>query len=283
MRRECLEEREQRGVPQLWRDALGRGSIGLARFAAGQRERGCELRRAERELCWSEQRCEQRGHECQRVWARDGGERAQRCWPCGRERVRRERVAERQRACLSEWCRIRLGPACACECWCAAGQLECSCELQRAERELCRTEQCREQRRLERECCWAGRDGDERVECGRAARAQRVRGQRLGERQWCCVQSGWGRAYRGRCGGCVCWCAAGQRQRAAELRRAECELCWCEQCREQRVFERDCCGAGRGGGERREQQGASWRDSVCGERVAGRQWRCVPHRVWRGY
>jgi hypothetical protein len=110
-----------------------------------------------------------------------------------------------------------------------------------------------------------------------------VRGQRLGERQWCCVQSGWGRAYRGRCGGCVCWCAAGQRQRAAELRRAECELCWCEQCREQRVVERDCCGAGRGGGERREQQGASWRDSVCRERVAGRQWCCVPHRVWRGY
>ena len=143
MRRECLEEREQRGVPQLWRDALGRGSIGLARFAAGQRECGCELRRAERELCWSEQRCEQRGHECQRVWARDGGERAQRCWPCGRERVRRERVAERQRACLSEWCRIRLGPACACECWCAAGQLECSCELQRAERELCWAQQRR--------------------------------------------------------------------------------------------------------------------------------------------
>ena len=111
--------------------------------AAGQRERGCELRRAERELCWSEQRCEQRGHECQRVWARDGGERAQRCWPCGRERVRRERVAERQRACLSEWCRIRLGPACACECWCAAGQLECSCELQRAERELCWAQQRR--------------------------------------------------------------------------------------------------------------------------------------------
>jgi hypothetical protein len=42
-----------------------------------------------------------------------------------------------QPACLSERCRIRLGPAGASdECWCAAGRLECSCELQRAEREF---------------------------------------------------------------------------------------------------------------------------------------------------
>ena len=80
MRRECLEEREQRGVPQLWRDALGRGSIGLARFAAGQRERGCELRRAERELCRIEQSREQRRLERQCFWAwRHGRERVE-CW-----------------------------------------------------------------------------------------------------------------------------------------------------------------------------------------------------------
>ena len=60
-------------------------------------------------------------------------------------------------------------------------------------------------------------------------------------------------------------------QRAAELRRAECELCWSEQCREQRVFECDCCGAGRVGRERREQQGASWCYGVQRERVAERQ------------
>ena len=127
MQRECLEEREQRGVPQLWRDAGGRGGFGFVRFAAGQRECGCELRRACCELCWSEQRREQRGHECQCERSGDWRERAQCCWSCGRERVRCERVAERQRACVPGCCWIWFWSDCGCVCWAAAGQREWGC------------------------------------------------------------------------------------------------------------------------------------------------------------
>ena len=194
--------------------------------------------------------------------------------------MRCERVAQRQRACVPCRGRAAWRVRCGCERWCAAGQHECCCELRCAERELCWCEQCREQRRLERQCCWARRDGRERVECWRAAGAQRVRGQRLGQRQWCCVQSGW-RCFWRCCWGCVCWCCAGQRKRAVELRRAERERCWCEQRCEQRGCECDCCGSRRSGGERREQQGASWRECVCRKRVAERQRGCVTQRVWR--
>jgi hypothetical protein len=94
-----------------------------------------------------------------------------------------------------------------------------------------------------------------------------VRGQRLGQRQCCCVQSARRRVRRG-CGGCICWCSAGQRERAVELRRAERELSRTEQRCEQRGCERDRCGAGRGGPERRKQQGATRLDCVRRKRVA---------------
>ena len=194
--------------------------------------------------------------------------------------MRVERVAQRQRACLPGCCWARQGSRCACVCWSAAGQREWCCKLQRAERELCGSEQRREQRRVECQCCWVGRDGPERVECWRAAWAHGVRGQRLGQRQRSCVQGAWRCVWRS-CGGCVCWSAAGQRQLAVELRRAECELCRSEQRRLQRVFECDCCGAGRGGDQRLQRQGAGWRDCMRRERVAERQRGCVPQRVRR--
>ena len=177
---ERMEERQRCGVPQLWRDAQGGCSVDVVWRAAGQLECCCELRRAERELCWGEQRGEQRGAECERVWARAG----------------------------REW-------------------------------------------RQRRRCAWG----------------VRVRGQRLGQRQRCSVQSSHGRVWRSR-GGCVCWSSARQLQRAVELRRAERELSRTEQRCEQRGCERDRCGAGRGGPERRKQQGATRLDCVRRKRVA---------------
>ena len=103
MRGECLEEREQRGVPQHWRDALGRGSVGVARVAAGQRECGCELRRAERELCWREQHGEQRRDERDCCGERRRGlERGEQQGASQLDCVCCERVAERQRACVPQ-------------------------------------------------------------------------------------------------------------------------------------------------------------------------------------
>jgi hypothetical protein len=105
-----------------------------------------------------------------------------------------------------------------------------------------------------------------------------VPGQRVGEQQWRCVQSGW-RTGGGRCRDCVCWPAAGQCERACELRRAERELCCCQQCGEQRGHECDGCGAWRRGLQRGEQQGASRPDCVCRQRVVERQRACVPQRI----
>jgi hypothetical protein len=266
MRGERMEERQRCGVPQLWRDAQGGCSADVVWCAAGQLECCCELRRAERELCWGEQRGEQRGAECERVWARAGREWRQRRRWCWRKRVRWKRVAQRQRACLPDCCWARQGRGCVGVCRSAAGQLECCCELRRAERELCWGEQRGEQRGAECERVWAraGREWRQRRRC---AWGDRVRGQRLGQRQRCSVQSSHGRVWRSR-GGCVCWSSARQLQRAVELRRAERELSRTEQRCEQRGCERDRCGAGRGGPERHKQQGATRLDCVRGKRVA---------------
>jgi len=88
------------------------------------------------------------------LWSRDGCERAQCCWSCGRERVRVERVAQRQRACLPGCCWARQGSRCACVCGSAAGQREWCCELQRAERELCCRQQWRHVWVHFCNCCW---------------------------------------------------------------------------------------------------------------------------------
>ena len=141
-------------MPQLWGDWWGGCCLGVKRCAAGQRERCCELRRAERELCRGEQCREQRGHECECLWSRAGRERAQCCWSCERERVRVERVAQRQRACLPGRCWARQGSWCACVCRRAAGQREWSCELQRAEREFCFWQQRRDVWLHCCYCCW---------------------------------------------------------------------------------------------------------------------------------
>jgi len=97
---------------------VGSGGLGIGRrgcgggvdwSAARQLERSRELRRCERELCcWREQCGEQRGckRDCcwkRRLWC----ERRQRCWSSREQRVCRERVVERQRACVPRWCWIR--------------------------------------------------------------------------------------------------------------------------------------------------------------------------------
>jgi len=175
--------------------------------AAGQRECGCELRRAERELRRDVQCCEQRGCERQCVWARDGRERAECCWSCRRERLRSERVAERQRACVPDCWGIRAGAECAGVCGCAAGQRECGCELRRAERELRRGEQLCDVWLRVRHCCgprgvlaWRERRSAHRRHCcvvdGLDEREQRCGALRWGRRRWrrcvgVCECAGW--------------------------------------------------------------------------------------------
>ena len=249
--------------------------------AARQREPCCELRRACCERRGREQRGEQRRDECYCCGQRRAWHERQLCeserWS---ERLRCQRVEERQRLALPQLQRAGRRGCGGGVVWSAAGQLERSCELRRAERERCWREQQQrgEQRGCERDCCRAGRDGRDGVErrcwCG----AQRVPGQRVGEQQRCCVQSAW-RTAGGRCGHCVCGLAAGQCERACELRRAERELCCCEQCGEQRGHECDGCGAWRRGLQRGEQQGASRPDCVCRQRVVERQRACVPQRI----
>ena len=174
----------------------------FCRSAAGQLEWGCELRRAERELCWCEQCCEQRGCECQCVWARDWRERAECCWSCGRERVRCERVAERQRACVPGCCWIWFWSDCGCVCWVAAGQRECCCELRCAERELCRGEQCCYLWFCVCECIWP-RCLAVWLQCRSADRRQRCVRDLLDRREQCCCALRWWRWHRRRCVG-VC-------------------------------------------------------------------------------
>ena len=281
MRWERVAERQRACVPDCCGNRFGPDCACVCGSAAGQLECCCELQRAERELCRDEQCCEQRRVERQCCWSgRHGDERVECRGAARAERLRGQRLGQRQCCCVQS-ARRRVRRCCGgCVCWCHAGQRQRAGELRRSECELCCCEQCREQRGDERQCCWARRDGRERVECWRTAGAQRVRGQRLGQRQWCCVQSGW-RCFCRCCWGCVCWCCAGQRKRAVELRQAERERCWCEQRCEQRGCECDCCGSRRSGGERRELQGASWRECVCRKRVAERQRGCVPQRVWR--
>ena len=132
-----LEERQRCCVPQRWGDARRGCSFGVEWCAARQRECCCELRRAERELCWCEQCREQRGDECERVWAGDGSRRAECCRWSGRQRLRCERVAQRQRAFVSCYFWMLQRSGCFGIFGCAAGQHECCCELRRAESELC--------------------------------------------------------------------------------------------------------------------------------------------------
>ena len=90
-----LAERQRCGVPQRERDARRWCSDCVEWGAAGQRECCCELRRAERELCWCEQCCEQRRDERDCCGAgRRWGERCERQGASGRDCLRRQRVAE---------------------------------------------------------------------------------------------------------------------------------------------------------------------------------------------
>jgi hypothetical protein len=104
LRCQRVAQRQRCALPQVQRVARRGCGGGVVRSAAGQLERRCELRRAERERCWREQRGEQRGCERDCCWKRRlRRERRERGWPSRGQRVGRERVAQRQRACLPRW------------------------------------------------------------------------------------------------------------------------------------------------------------------------------------
>ena len=249
---------------------------------AGQRQRAGELRRSECELCCCEQCREQRGCECDGCGAgRSGCERRKQQGASRRDCVCGERVAERQRGCVPQrvWRVCRL--ACCCVVWSAAWQREPCAELQRACCELCRAEQRREQRGLERDCCGPRRDGLERFLCDCEGWSEWMRRERVEERQRSGVPQRQRAARGGFCVG-VDWRAAGQLECRCELRRAERELCWCEQCREQRRLERQCCWARRDGRERVERRRAAGAQRVRGQRLGQRQCCCV-QSGWRRF
>ena len=188
-------EQQRCCVQSAWRTAGGRCGHCVCGLAAGQCERACELRRAERELCWREQRGEQRRDErdCRFCgWRRAWHERLLCESERWRERLRCQRVAQRQRCAVPQVQRVaRRG-------WdggvvrSAAGQLERSCELRRAERERCWREQQQrgEQRGCERDCCWKRRLWSERGQRCWSSRGQRVGRERVAQRQRACLP-GW--------------------------------------------------------------------------------------------